>query len=294
MPRGWRGGEGVVPKQHHAVDIRRFWEERYTAHPDITGAGAVGNSPRFVEFMYAARMRQVERGLRSLRLSDLSGRHVLDVGSGTGAWLAFWRRHGVTQLAGLDFAAASVSILRQRFPDCVIAQGDVCDSPYHLPDQVYDIVSAFEVLVHIFDPMRFRQAVANLSTSCAPGGWLIISDPIVTGLHYVPASLASDYVKFRSLGEYREALEAAGFSVRRIRPATVLLNSPLEARSRRAFVAQSRWWRLCRKTQSLLDAPWPVGGLVWRSALQADAIACSLSCNGFSPTSKLLFAQKAP
>jgi SAM-dependent methyltransferase len=284
----------VVPKQHQAIDIRRFWEERYTAHPDITGAGAVGNSPRFVEFMYAARMRQVERGLRSLRLSDLSSRRVLDVGSGTGAWLEFWRRHGVTQLAGMDFAAASAGTLRQRFPDCTIAQGDVCEAPFDLPDRAYDVISSFEVLMHIFEPMRFRRAIVNLASYCVPGGWLVISDPIISGLHYVPTALNSNYVKYRSLGEYRETLDAAGFRVREVRPATVLLNSPLEARSRRAFAAQSRWWRLCRKTQALLDAPWPVGGLVWWSAHQADAVACSLSRGGFSPTSKLLFAQKAP
>jgi SAM-dependent methyltransferase len=284
----------VFPKQQQAIDIRRFWEERYAAHPDITGAGAVGNRPHFVELMYAARMRQVERGLRSFGLSDLSSRRVLDVGSGTGAWLEFWRRHGVTHLAGMDFAAASASMLRQRFPDCVIAQGDVCEAPFDLPDQACDMISSFEVFMHILDPLRFHRAIANLASYCAPGGWLLISDPIISGRHYVPATLTSDYVTYRSLGEYREALEVAGFRIREVRPATVLLNSPLEARSRRAFVAQSRWWRLCRKTQALLDAPWPIGGLVWWAALQADAVACSFSRSGFSPTSKLLFAQKAP
>jgi 2-polyprenyl-3-methyl-5-hydroxy-6-metoxy-1,4-benzoquinol methylase len=281
----------MVPQQHPAMDIKQFWEERYTAHPDITGAGALGNSPRFVEFMYAARMRQIERGLRACALRDLATKRVLDVGSGTGAWLAFWRRRGVKHLVGMDFAATSVSILRQQFPDCVIAQGDVSVAPFQLPDQQYDIISSFEVLMHIFDPERFRQAMRNFSTYCAPGGWLIISDPIIRGDRYISPSLTSDYVQFRSLAEYRAALESAGFILRAVRPSTVLLNTPLESRSKTGYFMRARWWRLCRKAQSLLDAPWPIGGLVWQSALTADRVACAVNHN-YSPTSKLLFAQK--
>ncbi|HEY7417111.1 MAG TPA: hypothetical protein VH593_18130, partial [Ktedonobacteraceae bacterium] len=70
-------------------DAQRYWEERLRAHPDITGVGYLGRSPRFVEMQYRSRKHQLEQALRQYQLSNLSGYSVLDVGSGTGIWLNF-------------------------------------------------------------------------------------------------------------------------------------------------------------------------------------------------------------
>src|SRR5581483_765060 len=97
-------------------NAQRYWVERLKAHPDITGVGYLGRSPQFVKMQYRSRMKQVERTLRQYRLDDLKGRAVLDVGSGTGIWLSFWRKHGAGQIVGLDFAEPSVAYLKQTFP----------------------------------------------------------------------------------------------------------------------------------------------------------------------------------
>src|SRR5690349_11352549 len=110
---------GVPP-----FNAQRYWEERLQAHPDITGVGFLGLSPRFVELQYRSFMDQLERGLRQYQLGNLAGRSVLDVGSGIGVWVNFWRQHGADRVVGLDFAQPSVDLLKKRFPDALMVQAD--------------------------------------------------------------------------------------------------------------------------------------------------------------------------
>src|SRR6266849_3652130 len=112
----------------------RYWEQRLQAHPDITGVGFLGRSPIFVEHQYRLRMYQVELILRHYGLTDLAGRSVLDIGSGTGIWLNFWHQHGASSVAGLDFAQPSIDRLRIQFPNDSIVQSDVSVVPLQMPD----------------------------------------------------------------------------------------------------------------------------------------------------------------
>src|SRR5438067_6976982 len=92
-------------KEHEETfDPQHYWEQRLQAHPDITGVGYLGRSPRFVEQQYRSRMYQVELALRHYGLANLAEHSVLDIGAGTGIWLKFWHRHGGSFRAGLDFA----------------------------------------------------------------------------------------------------------------------------------------------------------------------------------------------
>ena len=272
-----------------SFDPLLHWEQRLRAHPDITGVGYLGRSPGFIEQQYRLRMIQLELALRHYGLTDLAGRSVLDIGSGTGIWLKFWRQHGVSRVAGLDFAQPSIERLRAQFPDDLIAQADVSVTPLPLPDTMrFDIISAFDVLLHIVDPHGFRRTIANLAHHCLPGGWLIISDPIVGGRGYVPAHSYEIDNKVRSLAEYRDVLMAHGFVIESVRPATVLLSSPLEAPNRLAFLALLAWW----KATGLWGRSNILASLIGPAAMKADQLACRLYANGNGPSAKIVFARK--
>ncbi len=281
--------QNVAARNDTPFDARRYWEERHRAHPDITAVGFLGLSPRFSELQYRSCMGQLERALRQYGLNDLSGRSVLDVGSGSGIWLDFWRRHGAEQVAGLDFAQTSVDRLKQKFPDVSITQADLSVSPLPLPqDRRFDLISAFQVLLHIVDPEGFRRAVANLGQHCAPGGWLIISDAFVQGQGYVPAGRYLQHNTVRTLADFREALEASGFTIESIRPTNVLINTPLEAPNRLAFRALLIMWKITRHWGR--SQRW--SRLLGPAMLVADRIACRLSSGGGGPSNKLIFARK--
>lgn len=268
---------------------QHYWEKRLLAHPDITGVGFLGLSPSFVEYQYHLRRYQVELILRHYGLADLRGRSVLDIGSGTGIWLDFWHRHRASSVAGLDFAQPSIDRLRIQFPNDLIVQTDVSVIPLPLPDSVrFDVVSAFDVLLHVVEPDSFRRAIANLALRCKPGGWLIISDPILQGRGYIPPYTYAVHNKVRSLAEYRDTLKSQGFAIESIRPATVLLNTPLEAPNFLAFIALAVFW----KTTVLWGRSDRLARLLGPIAAMVDKLVCRLCSDGSSPGSKILVARK--
>lgn len=280
--------QNAVEQRSTSFDSRRYWEERLLAHPDITGVGYLGRSPQFVTVQYRSRMQQLERALHEYQLSDLSGRAVLDVGSGTGIWLDFWRQRGTARLVGLDFARPSVDRLKKQFPDALIVQADLSVSPLPLPgESSYDIISAFDVLLHIVDPDGFRRALANLAQCCASEGWLIISDAIVQGNHYVPAR-HSTYDRVRSIADYAEALGANGFAIHAVRPATVLLSNPLEASSRLTFFLFLALW----KVSGLWGHSNLLSRLLGPALLAVERLACRLFSGNTTPGAKLIFARR--
>src|SRR5205085_288016 len=109
-------------------------------------------------------------------------------------------------------AQPSVDRLKAQFPDDLIAHADVSVAPLPLPDTMhFDVISVFDVLLHIVNPVGFQSAIANLAYHCVPGGWLIISDAIVQGQGYMPMRPYAVHNKVRSVAEYREVLSTQGF-----------------------------------------------------------------------------------
>jgi 2-polyprenyl-3-methyl-5-hydroxy-6-metoxy-1,4-benzoquinol methylase len=270
-------------------DARQYWEQLLEAHPDITGVGYPNRSSRFGELQYRQRKHQVELALRHHGLIDLTRYSVLDVGSGIGIWLNFWHQHEAGRVVGIDFARPSVDILKKDFPDDLIIQADLSVTPLPLPDTMrFDIISAFDVLLHIVDTNGFSNCIANLAAHCAPGGWLIISDPIVQGQGYVPARSYKVYNKVHSITEYREVLAAHGFAIESIRPTAVLLSPPLEAPNYLTFLALSAFWY----TTGVWGRSDLFTSLVRPIVMPAEQLACRLCSGGSSPTSKIIFARK--
>jgi 2-polyprenyl-3-methyl-5-hydroxy-6-metoxy-1,4-benzoquinol methylase len=279
-----------LEEREERFDPQRYWEQRLLAHPDITGVGYLGRSPKFVEYQYRSRMYQTEMILGHYGLTDLMGRSILDIGSGSGIWLKFWHQHGANCVAGLDFAQPSIDRLKTQFPDDLIVQADVSAASLPLPDDIrFEVISAFDVLLHIVDPNSFQRAIANLAYYCTPGGWLIISDPILRGLRYIPTRTYAVHNKVRSLAQYRDVLAAHGFEIDSIWPATVLLNTPLEAPNRLTFMALAAFWKMTALWGRANKWSQLVGPIVSK----VDQFACRHCSDVNAPGSKIIIAQKA-
>jgi SAM-dependent methyltransferase len=274
-------------------DPLAYWERRLREHTDIVGVGFIGRTPEFVTLQYRQRAHQTEVALRRVGLATLSDRSVLDVGAGIGLWLAFWHRHHVQRVVGLDFTRASVERLRRDFSQDHVVQADVSAQPFSLAsgerfDERFNIISVFDVLLHIVDDARFRAAIANLADLCQPGGWLITIDPLIAGYGYVPVRQEAIHVMVRSLDEYRKVLDENGFDVAAVVPATVLLNDPLEARNRLVYRALLAWWRASHTWEHL----GPLARVVGALALGLDRVACRFANGERSPAEKLVVARK--
>jgi SAM-dependent methyltransferase len=194
----------------------QFWNERLTRDPSLRGTGHRAFSLSYNRYLYAA---------QADALYDLAARwnvpfqdaSVLDVGSGIGFFVNFFRERGVRVVVGLDIAPTSVQYLREAFPEYEFQVSDIGERQSGGKCE-FDIVSAFNVLYHIVDDNRFKQALENLALSTKLDGYLIISDC------FIDSRMTPRHVRFRALAHYAEVFDGLGLRILESLPVYYLMN----------------------------------------------------------------------
>lgn len=169
-------------------DPARSWAARYElvlANGELDDASTIGSgvSPARVRYHYNGVENAIlEHALRS----GLPARPaVLDVGSGAGHWLAFYRDVlDASEVVGLEISGPAADALAAKHaadPTVEIREGDVAAEGFDL-GRTFDIVNAVDVLFHVVDDGAWRRAVLNLARHLRPGGRLLVAEyvPLVT------------------------------------------------------------------------------------------------------------------
>jgi 2-polyprenyl-3-methyl-5-hydroxy-6-metoxy-1,4-benzoquinol methylase len=99
-----------------------------------------------------------------------TGRTLLDVGCGSGAFVAAAARCGF-EAHGMDVSPQAAAVARRQ-SGVDVRQGDLSDDPWG--GRKFDFVTMFHVLEHLPDPKRALTCVARW---LAPGGALILQVP---------------------------------------------------------------------------------------------------------------------
>jgi SAM-dependent methyltransferase len=222
-----------LPADADTDALRDYWEERLRGDYSLGGVGYQGLGEAFNAWGYRARRRVF---LRLVRPLVAPGARVLDVGSGTGFYLELWRELGAGAITGSDLTGVAVERLAAQRPDADAVRLDIGDEAIDLPESSFDAISAMDVLFHITDDRRFARALANAARLLRPGGVLVFSDLFVHGEPW-----RAPHQAIRSLAEVRAAVAVAGLREELRRPMLVLLNAPVDTRSR---AARAAWWTL--------------------------------------------------
>ena len=110
---------------------------------------------------FSKRRRIASHGLKPGRL--------LDIGSGSGDFLLEMRAAG-WDVHGLDISPAACEATRKRGMDTF--NGQLFDAPY--PEQSFDLITMWDVLEHVHDPMGHLQRICNL---LVPNGRYVVTLP---------------------------------------------------------------------------------------------------------------------
>lgn len=230
---------------HEALDKfdpLRYWEQRIEQF-DLAAVGYRSLGLQFNRWPYRLRRRLFRRAVRRLH-EDWKGARVLDIGSGTGFYVSEWLRLGASVI-GIDLTNAAVARLQGLFPEQTFIQGDVSDALPIAPAS-FDAVSAFDVLFHIVDDGRYRNAIRNISSALKDGGYVLFSENFVHS-----ATVSAPHVASRPLRLINALLEEAGLEVVARRPMFVLMNAPVDSRSRVLWLYWSLLERVLARFPSL-------------------------------------------
>lgn len=204
-----------------------FWNQRLAEDWSESGVGYRALGRPFNSWMYRVRRQVFMR--EASALSPGLQTSVLDVGSGTGLYLDWWRAAGAGQVTGSDLTPAAVEKLRTHHAPVLIEQLDITAGHGPFPPGSFDIVSCMDVLFHITDDELYRRALANIATLLRPGGRFIFTENFLNR----PADRTEHQVN-RTREWITRALADQGLRLTRRIPMLVLMNAQVDA---------PRWWR---------------------------------------------------
>ncbi|MFN2165966.1 MAG: class I SAM-dependent methyltransferase [Anaerolineae bacterium] len=156
--------------------------------------------------------RGVAIALRALA-RQLDARRILEVGCGTGYWLAGLAGPPPRSLCGLDLSTGMLAQARSREPSLCLVQGRASHLPF--PPASFDLVYCVNAIHHFERPAAF---IAEARRLIRPGGVLAVvgSDPRQPGdrwyvYDYFPGTYKTDLNRFPSWGTMLDWMVAAGF-----------------------------------------------------------------------------------
>ena len=230
-----------------SYDPRDHWS-RLHARGDLSSVGQSGLPADLNGWLYRALERRVRWFVRRHHLVDGAGT-AFDVGAGTGYWVRVWHDLGVPRVDGCDLVPAAVERLTAEFGgrgDQFVA-ADIGAADAGLRTGPYPLVSVMNVLLHLTDDAAFERALGNLAALVAPGGGLVLVEPILLDATYERPPTPTQTSRARALAAYRDPLLAAGLELVELRGALAMANNPIEAGSRAAYDRYVRWWRWVAK-----------------------------------------------
>lgn len=142
---------------------------------------------------------------------------MLDVGCALGFNMDVAAERG-WQVHGLDVSGYAVDYVRDRFGYETHHDG-LLDAD--LPQQAFDLVTMYDVIEHVPDPMGYLERVHEV---LRPGGIFEVATPDVgsfparlTGKRWIGYKLSDEHVYYFSVHSLSSMLQAAGFDVLHVR-----------------------------------------------------------------------------
>lgn len=102
---------------------------------------------------------------------------VLDIGSGAGHWIDFYKRWGAEQVTGIEVSEKCAAYLNEKYAadnSIEIYVGNTAEVLQQQNLDEFDLISAIGVLFHIVDDRELLDVLRLFSEQLNPGGYLIV------------------------------------------------------------------------------------------------------------------------
>ena len=193
-----------------STSFSEFWN----ATADTSGhTGYVDKS--VYRYDQPVRLKTMRRLIGQLFPGGLAGKTVLDIGCGTGDFVALSIELGAAAVDGVDVSSHVLAKAAARFsnePRVVLECGPVYERVRR--EQRYDLITSVTVLQHHVDEQELVDVLKVLHGALKPGGRMVVLELAPPG-HGIDQQYSRGmlYVVERSPAVWRSAFSAAGFTV---------------------------------------------------------------------------------
>jgi SAM-dependent methyltransferase len=130
-----------------------FWDNEFYTE-DISDEKTIGSKKNKYSslYHYTSTEMQIFRHFVNQKMGEIGS--VLDLGSGAGHWIDFYRRLGSPRVVGIEVSKKCVRYLSEKYQDdltTTIYQGKIDNVLKNCTSDKFDIVNAIGVLFHIID-----------------------------------------------------------------------------------------------------------------------------------------------
>jgi 2-polyprenyl-3-methyl-5-hydroxy-6-metoxy-1,4-benzoquinol methylase len=205
--------------------VKDYWEERLNKNFNLNGVGYEGLGNSYNEVLYKIRKRIFQNLLKLLNLKDHQV-EILDIGSGTGFYIDFFKENGFKKICGSDITEVAVNNLKRRYPGFNFYQLDIGEKVKIIPSSSFDIITCMDILFHVIDDKKYETALRNIFGLLKEGGNFIFSDCFLRDGEY-----KTQYVYMRNKDKIYSTLEKVGFDIIHTKPMFVLMNEPINTRN---------------------------------------------------------------
>ena len=214
-------------------------------------------------------------------------------GAGTGFYINFWGKLGVKQITGIDITNKSIEELIKKYPNHRFIKGNISnlDCNKILPNEKFDIITAFNVLFHIVDEEDFKHSIENSKGFSRKKTIILIMDNFLKEHEVV-----GWHERARTLSYYEKVLSSYSIEIKEIKPIFYFMNTPIDIEAINnnllRCLIKTMWW-LNLKSRVCCRRIGKLGGIIaylWTYFLYLfDRII--LRYTNIGPSTKLLIAK---
>lgn len=146
----------------------------------------------------------------------IDGSRVLDIGSGAGHWIDFYRSLGARGVDGLDVSDSSFRYLSDKYASdssIDIHHGGAIEVMKSLSSD-FDVVNAVGVMFHIVDDSEWEDTITEIGRRLRSGGKFVVGGHfgLIDGLNVQIDRAGNINKRLRSIWRWKNTLQQAGFS----------------------------------------------------------------------------------
>lgn len=163
---------------------QEYWDKLLSENTSLKGVGWPNWPESYNLILYKKYLKGFERLINELQLEydfPLNEKiNIFEIGPGSGFYTNYFHLAGVKNYTGADISETSVNKLKLKYPSFDFFRQDISeDSDFVFSNEDgFDLVCIVDVLLHITDDKKFRNAVKNICKLVKPGGYIIVGDAI--------------------------------------------------------------------------------------------------------------------